>query len=509
LPDNSILRINKVNPMGSKWFTGGVVAASRGRIQFDFRLDGVRYRPTIKRPPSEANLRRARERLEVIKRQIEAGTFSFADEFPNYRFLRSLVGVAKVRLCNDVLDEYLGHCEARVRRDDLAAATLTGYRKVLNGVWRPALGEQLFYNVSYSQVVAIADRHDWSKKTYNNSLSVLRRAFDFGYKDRPLEANPARGLRSARLRTADRPRVDPFCMHDAEVVIAALHRDWGEAQGNYDEFRFFTGLRPSEQIALVMTDVDVENGIVSVNKARVAGVDRCKTKTGDDRRLQLCPRALLVLKRQIALRELLVEAGLLHHDHEFVYATGEPMRDLQVATTRWRKTLLSLKVRYRRPYTARHSSVSWNLMLGKNVLWVAKQHGHSIITMLRIYAAWTEGAVEADVTAIERSMMLTRTAPRDRPRKPPRSGGRLANPETAAPPPNDLAVVQSVPKTITELFAACESRIRRLTACTEKRKQTWLGWQDYSARTGLTPSGPSLRALKRQITRGTPPRIPD
>ena len=67
--------------MGSKWFTGGVVAAPRGRIQFDFRIDGIRYRPTIKRPPSEANLRRARERLEVIKRQIEAGTFSFADEF--------------------------------------------------------------------------------------------------------------------------------------------------------------------------------------------------------------------------------------------------------------------------------------------------------------------------------------------------------------------------------------------------------------------------------------------
>jgi hypothetical protein len=50
--------------MGSKWFTGGVTAAPRGRIQFDFHVDGVRYRPTIKRPPSEANLRRARERLE-------------------------------------------------------------------------------------------------------------------------------------------------------------------------------------------------------------------------------------------------------------------------------------------------------------------------------------------------------------------------------------------------------------------------------------------------------------
>ncbi len=198
--------------------------------------------------------------------------------------------------------------------------------------------------------------------------------------------------------------------------------------------------------------------------------------------MQLSPRALLVLKRQLALRERLIAARLIHHDHVFVYATGEPMRDLQVATIRWRKTLLSLKVRYRRPYTARHSSVSWNLMLGKNVLWVAKQHGHSIITMLRIYAAWTEGAVEADVAAIERSMMLTRTRPRDRPRKPPRAGGRPATMATAASSLDDLAVVQSVPKTITEFFAACDRRIRRLTACTAKEKRSWLGWKDSNLR---------------------------
>jgi integrase len=259
-------------------------------------------------------------------------------------------GVCKVRLCNEVSDEYLAHCEARVRRDDLAAATVRGYRKVLDGVWRPPLGQLLFYDVSYSRLVAIADERDWSKKTYDNVLSVLRRAFDFGYHDRPLEANPARNLRSARLRKTDRPKVDPFCMHEAETLIAAIHRDWGEAQGRYDEFRFFTGLRPSEQIALVLTDIDLENRIISINKARVSGVDRCKTKTGEDRRVQLCPRALQVLKRQLHLRARLVAAGKIHHDHVFVRASGEPVRDLQVATIRWRKTLLSLKVRYRRPY---------------------------------------------------------------------------------------------------------------------------------------------------------------
>jgi hypothetical protein len=43
-------------------------------------------------------------------------------------------------------------------------------------------------------------------------------------------------------------------------------------------------------------------------------------------------------------------------------------------------------------------------MIGRNPLWVAKQHGHSITTMLRAYAAWAEGAIEADIEAIQHAM---------------------------------------------------------------------------------------------------------
>src|SRR6185437_10670244 len=169
--------------MGSKWFTGGVVAAPRGRIQFDFRFDGVRYRPSIKRPPSEANLRRARERLEVIKRQIQLGIFSFAEEFPDYRYPERLTDVSKFQLCGEVFDEYLAHCEARLRRDDMAAATVNSYRKILDCIWRPQIGHLVFQKIRYSHLIAIADGHNWSKKTYNNSISALKRAFDFGYRD--------------------------------------------------------------------------------------------------------------------------------------------------------------------------------------------------------------------------------------------------------------------------------------------------------------------------------------
>jgi hypothetical protein len=96
-----------------------------------------------------------------------------------------------------------------------------------------------------------------------------------------------------------------------------------------------------------------------------------------------------------------------HAQSVFFLDTGEPFRTLHHPQVRWRRTLQSLKLRYRRPYTARQTSVSWNLMVGKNPLWVAKQHGHSIATMLRAYAAWAEGTAEVDVDAIKRSMDQT------------------------------------------------------------------------------------------------------
>jgi hypothetical protein len=95
-------------------------------------------------------------------------------------------------------------------------------------------------------------------------------------------------------------------------------------------------------------------------------VTRSKTKTGEDRRVQLCPRALSILKRQLLPRERLKVNGRIDHDHVFFLETGEPILNLRHPAVRWRKTLQSLGLRYRRPYTARQTSVSWHLMTGEN-----------------------------------------------------------------------------------------------------------------------------------------------
>ena len=391
--------------MGRKSISGGVRPKGRNRIQFDFEFDGVRYRPTLTRVPTEANLRRARAQLTDIKDRIEHGVFAFAEEFPDFRFGKFLPKFSRHRTCDQVFDEYLEHARSRMVKNDMAFATYDGYRRILTNVWRPRIGKRLFEEIRYTELVKIADQHACKKKTYNNVVSALRCAFSYGYADYPEKHNPATGVRCLRITKKDRRPIDPFSIYEAEALIAAIHMEWGEAQGNYEEFRFFTGMRPSEQIELLVSDCDLAQGKVNITKARVMARDKDRTKTSVDRLIELCPRALAVLKRQLALRERLEREGRITHQAVFFHEDGYAWHDLQTQWRRWNHTLQhTVKGRYREPYNARHSSVSWNLMIGKNPLKIAKQHGHSVETMLDVYAAWIDGTTDADVQAIERAM---------------------------------------------------------------------------------------------------------
>jgi hypothetical protein len=203
--------------------TGGVTPAGPSRIQFDFIIDSVRFRPTLPWPATASNLERARKHLARIKAQIEAGTFCFAEVFPDYKGLTKVPATVRTRSCGEIFDDFLQHEKRRVARGDLAPVTLTSHRQILDHVWRPHLGRLPFLGIPHSMLIKIADAQNWNKKTYNNAISALRRAFAFGYLDYPERRDPAASLRCPRIGKKDRPAIDPFSIQDAEVLIAALH----------------------------------------------------------------------------------------------------------------------------------------------------------------------------------------------------------------------------------------------------------------------------------------------
>ncbi len=315
------------------------------RIEFPIWIEGKLYRPSIKMPSSAKNLKQAQQRLNEVNERIDKGTFKFLDEFPEYRYAHRLpagmqttpeVRLSTARTCNQVFDDFLAYCAVRVKSDDMAFSSLASYERILKRTWRPHLGEREFLSIVHSDLLAIAVQQGWkTKKTYNNRLSPLRGAFAHEYKDHPKMHNPAEQLEDFRINAKDRPEIDPFYVDEAEAIISDMHGEFGQATGNFDEFRFFTGLRQSEQIGLQIQKCDLASGTITISEVVVCGRGKNRTKTNVDRTVELCPRALGVLQCQLALREKYVQAGKIDHAFVFFQDGGQPIRHLSYPYRRW------------------------------------------------------------------------------------------------------------------------------------------------------------------------------
>ena len=88
------------------------------------------------------------------------------------------------------------------------------------------------------------------------------------------------------------------------------------------------------------------------------GIQRDVTKTGENRRVELCPRASAILESHLAWRDALVRENRINHDALFFTHHFRPIPDAKYPFERWHKTLKRLPLRYRKPYTARRTSVS-------------------------------------------------------------------------------------------------------------------------------------------------------
>lgn len=123
---------------------GGITPKGSRSIQHDLMFQGVRYRPSLRRTPTEANLRRARAHLGVIKERIAAGIFQFAEEFPACRNTDDVRSAPGQRTCSHVFDAFLDHCVSIQQKGGMEAVTIACYEKFLNGVWRLAIGQRNF-----------------------------------------------------------------------------------------------------------------------------------------------------------------------------------------------------------------------------------------------------------------------------------------------------------------------------------------------------------------------------
>lgn len=122
---------------------------------------------------TEANLQRARMQLDPIKEKIKAGTFSFLEEFQDYRYQDELDEVkreqARRLTCSDVFKAFIAHCEIRVAMNDMAYSTLD----VLRRFWRQCgdLRSAMMYSRTSSTRVSLRSQRDTRKTRRLTTMS--------------------------------------------------------------------------------------------------------------------------------------------------------------------------------------------------------------------------------------------------------------------------------------------------------------------------------------------------
>lgn len=359
------------------------------RIQIRFTWRGKDLRPTLEMKPTAANLRHAARIRETIIAEAKAGTLNLANYFPHYKFSdRHGDPDTGGRTFTEWADLW-GNLSVRA----LEHSTLQVYKNHLAAYWTALFGAELPKAITHERILKhlaqlASERVDektgrslkpLSRKTQNNIMIPLRGVFELICKADPYVQNPTDGIDNLKVQKAP---PDPFSQEEVESILAELRRHHGEVLADFFEFSFFAGLRPSEQIALLWQDVDLTSQTVKVRRARVLARDKERTKTNYQRVVELNDRAAAVIDRQRSRTQL---AG----DHVFRNpATGRPWNDGQEQRREWVIALRAAKVRYRPPKECRDTSVTLALMAGADPYYVAKQHGHSVVTMERDYASW-------------------------------------------------------------------------------------------------------------------------
>ena len=210
---------------------------------------------------------------------------------------------------------------------------------------------------------------------------MIKQVFEFARRDKLIAENPCDEVARAGYQ---KPKPDPFDLDEVGQILTHLKEHQGEQILNLVQLIFFTGLRTSESIALQWKNVDFRKGEMLIDSANVYDEESDSTKTSTARTVKLTARALESLERQKV--HTFLEGEHVFHDPK----TGKPWHYAKLTDVRnfWEVTLKKLGIRYRRPYSMRHTYATIGLMSGAKPGFLAKQLGHSLQMFFTVYATW-------------------------------------------------------------------------------------------------------------------------
>lgn len=309
---------------------------------------------------------------------LNAGTFDYAEFFPDSKNALNYSSNPGAHITiEEWFTAWCGHTDGG---EFLADSTWATDSRIVRNNIIPDLGElmldQVTANVGRDWVMAMNVSH----KTRRNRLSVLSRGLDWAVEKNKLAVNPVASVKLKAPKEKKKAalvgeehmerQVDAFNTEERKALYAAL-----EPQGrNLIQFMIWTGLRPSEAVALHWTDIDWVNNRIRVNKARTQytrgqGYEGTKTDNGDRFVDMLAPAEAALLAQK---EHTFLAGGVV-----FTARDGKPLDRPEDITRVLEAACKRAGVRYRSAYNLRHTYASIMLLAQELPQWVSAQMGHA------------------------------------------------------------------------------------------------------------------------------------
>ncbi len=276
----------------------------------------------------------------------------------------------KAHTFREAANIFLIEFQSKVDKGKKCSSTYERYSGVLNNFLLPRLGKVDVSTISKQDIFDLLNKGYSSSKVEIN-LIILNNVFVQARWQGWLEGNPLQDVRKKLdISRGTQKGFDIFTTKEVEKILATC--------GNNMFFlmAFRTGMRLGELLALEWSDIDMEKGVINIDKSFRAGVlGKPKTANG----YRSIPMTDM-LKRVVEKQWKVAKAA------SFKAGTGRPVllfqdkagKHLSQNTVRFRwKTLLKKSdVEYRKFHSIRHTFVSLLLAAGVLPIEVCKLAGH-------------------------------------------------------------------------------------------------------------------------------------
>jgi integrase len=198
--------------------------------------------------------------------------------------------------------------------------------------------------------------------------------------DRLIEKDPFEALVWPR-RSLGKPQ--PFTKEERDDILAYFR----EKNRFYYPFvftMFFTGMRPSEALALTWGDVDLKRNEFSISKSWYLDEGNDTKTLGSERENKLMPEVAQVLQ---SIKPLHVT----EESRVFLNQDGQPIKFHTWRAKIWYRALRAKGMKQRKPYAMRHTFISVGLANGVKIKWLAEYCGTSVAMIGKHYGNYLGG----------------------------------------------------------------------------------------------------------------------